>query len=170
MSESKAWYLVHAKPREEEIALLNLERQQYECFLPMAQSRKRRRGVLGLVREPLFPRYLFIHLEQGVHNFSPIRSTRGVSSLVRFGGVPAKVPSELVALIREQQLDLEEKATTRLDAKPGDRVRIMEGVMAGYEGIFEAENGLERAKVLLAISDKFTRVQVDARSLDKIED
>ncbi len=164
----KAWYVVHAKPKQEQTALINLERQEYECFLPMAQMRRRRKGELVLSNEPLFPRYLFIHLEMGVHNFNPIRSTRGVAQLVRFGGVPARIPTELIELLQQQESSLQERATTQLKVTPGDKVRVMEGVLAGYEGVFEKNSGTERAVVLLDLADKYTRIQVELESLDKI--
>ncbi len=28
------WYLVHTKPRQEQVALENLQNQAYPCFLP----------------------------------------------------------------------------------------------------------------------------------------
>ena len=164
----KAWYLVYAKPREEKTALLNLERQQYQCFLPMIRTRKRRRERVVLNDEPLFPRYLFIHLEVGIHDFGPIRSTRGVAQLVRFGGMPAKVPGKLIDLMQAQERIYFETASTQLRVQPGDRVRVMSGVMAGYEGVFEKKTGGERACVLLEIANKFTQLSVDLDSLDRV--
>ncbi|MEN9764019.1 MAG: transcription/translation regulatory transformer protein RfaH, partial [Pseudomonadota bacterium] len=38
-----AWYLVHTKPRQEDIALMNLERQGYTCYLPRLSVEKARR-------------------------------------------------------------------------------------------------------------------------------
>ena len=40
------WYLVHTKPRQEGLALENLERQGYECYLPTLPSEKLRQGVV----------------------------------------------------------------------------------------------------------------------------
>ena len=59
------WYLVHTKPRQEDIALSNLLRQDYECYLPTLPVEKLRKGGLALVEEPLFPRYLFIRPRGG---------------------------------------------------------------------------------------------------------
>ncbi len=164
----EAWYGIHAKPRQEQIALLNLERQHYTCFLPMARTRKRRHGELTLIDEPLFPRYLFIHLEIGIHDFGPIRSTRGVAQLVRFAGIPARVPSDFISFLKRKQEREIQRATVTLQANPGDRVRVVTGMLAGYEGIFEKTSGNDRARVLLEMSDKYTRVQIELESLDKI--
>ena len=61
------WYLVHTKPRQEGIALDNLMRQDYECYMPTLPVEKIRKSALTLVEQPLFPRYLFIRLGQGLH-------------------------------------------------------------------------------------------------------
>jgi transcriptional antiterminator RfaH len=86
-------YLVHTKIRQESVAQENLERQGFECFLPQIHVEKLRKGQLRVVREALFPRYLFIRLETGIdaQSWGPIRSTLGVSRLVTFGQTPAKV-------------------------------------------------------------------------------
>ena len=81
------WYLIYTKPRQEQRALLNLEQQGYECYLPLHAAEKLQRGKLSVVEEPLFPRYLFIQLDtsQTGKSWGPIRSTKGVSHLVAFG-------------------------------------------------------------------------------------
>ncbi|RML53195.1 Transcription antitermination protein RfaH, partial [Pseudomonas syringae pv. maculicola] len=48
------------------------------------------------VEEALFPGYLFIHMDQVHDNWYPIRSTRGVSRIVTFGGHPVPVRDHLI--------------------------------------------------------------------------
>ena len=48
------------------------------------------------VVEPVFPRYLFVRLDFGVTNLAPIRSTLGVSDLVRFGEQRALLLMEML--------------------------------------------------------------------------
>ena len=59
----KSWYLVYTKPRQEEVALTNLTRQGYGVYLPRLRQLRKRSGKQVPVVEPLFPRYLFIHLD-----------------------------------------------------------------------------------------------------------
>lgn len=160
----RMWYLVYSKPCQERLACEHLVRQGYEIFLPMMHNRKRRAGRYVNIIEPMFPRYLFIHLDTQTDNWGPIRSTLGVSTLVRFGHQPARVPDELIALLRSREggAEMQEFA----DFRPGESVRIVEGVMAGYEGIFLAKTGRERVVVLLEIAGKYARVQM---SPDQIE-
>lgn len=95
------WYVIHTKPRQEQRALENLQRQGFEAWLPMIALEKVRRSRLTQVTEPMFSRYLFIRLDTTQTNWSPIRSTLGVSKLVSFGNVPAAVPDALIDMLRE---------------------------------------------------------------------
>lgn len=167
MNPEKAWYLIYTKPREEEVARTNLERQGYTVYLPLAYQHRRRLHKREQTIAPLFPRYLFIELAQYLDNWAPIRSTQGVSTLVRFGMELAVVPDALVDLLKvrvgpEGVIDL----TAMAGFKPGSRVRIAEGGMAGYEGIFLAHSGHDRVVILLDIVGKQVRVQVDAAHLE----
>ena len=153
------WYLIHTKIRKEQCALQNLERQGFECYLPYIQAEKLLRGALAMVDEPLFPRYLFIRLGSGLagQSWSPIRSTTGVSRLVAFGNVPAKVGSELVAAIRSQCAGPD---GLRRQFEPGQTVVITQGPFAGLEAIYQMSEGESRVMVLLNILSKTVKMSL----------
>ena len=158
----KFWHLVHTKPRQEARAEENLLRQGYEIYLPRARVARRRRGKLERQVEPLFPRYLFIHLEPGVDNWAPLRSTLGVSTVVRFGLEAAIVPDALVDALRAREggdglCDLQ-----LAPPAPGDRVVVVEGELAGLDGVFVTADGEARAIILLDIVGRATRVKLPA--------
>ena len=148
------WYLVHTKPRQEGIALDNLMRQDYECYMPTLPVEKIRKSALTLVEQPLFPRYLFIRLGQGLEakSWTPIRSTLGVSRLVRFGMEPAKVDDELIAALRQHESVFKAQPQKLFEA--GQKVVITQGPFAGVEGIFQMNDGEQRVMVLIEIMSK----------------
>ena len=90
------------KKREEELAKEHLERQSYQVYLPKILGRKRQSGRTIRVIQPMFPRYLFINLSDETDDWGPIRSTIGVSTLVRFGMEPAKVPENLIKYVQKE--------------------------------------------------------------------
>jgi transcriptional antiterminator RfaH len=100
------------------------------------------------VDEPLFARYLFIELSGTDAKWSVLRSTRGVTQVVQFGGVPAKMPAHWMDAFRSC-----ERAPVRL-FEPGQRVRVTDGPFAGLEGIYELPEGKARAIVLLELLGK----------------
>ena len=137
------WYVVHAKPRAEARAFENLERQGFEVFLPMITLQKVRRAKLATITEPMFSRYLFLRATPGMQDLSVVRSTMGVSQLVRFGQVAAKVPHAWVEAMRAQPL-LKESLF-----KSGDEVVVAEGMLKGLEAIYLQPDGELRAMVLI---------------------
>ncbi len=159
------WYVIHTKPRQEARALVNLESQGYECYLPELGKQKLRRGSLEVVQEPLFPRYLFIRLDstQSGKSWGPIRSTLGVSRLVTFGFEPARVDPELINLLKEHAKIIQTAPVKMHEA--GQRVLIKEGPFAGIEAIYEMDDGESRAMVLVDLLSKPTRLKLPIASL-----
>lgn len=154
------WYAIHSKPRQEERALDNLQRQGFEAWLPMLTVEKVLRGNLVNVTEPMFSRYLFIRLDTEQTNWSPIRSTLGVSRLVSFGNRPAVVADELIQALQT----VPQRAPERL-FQPGQTIKIVSGPLKGIEGIFQQADGEHRAMVLIDLLNKQHRVTTQMQDL-----
>jgi transcriptional antiterminator RfaH len=161
------WYVIHTKPRQESRALLNLESQGYECYLPELTKQRLQRGVIEVAQEPLFPRYLFIRLDstQSGKSWGPIRSTLGVSRLVTFGFDPARVDPLLIDLIKVHTKQIEAEPDKIYHA--GERLLITEGPFVGIEAVFEMDDGESRAMVLIELLSKPTRLKLPISSLSK---
>ena len=142
------WYLIHCKPRQDARALENLERQGFTCYQPTLRVERLCDGRKVSKQEPLFPRYLFIQLDQVNDSWSPIRSTRGVSQIVRVDDHPVPVEDEIIEQIR-QRLESDASAVPYLVS--GDRVRIVQGPFSDLEAIFVASHGDQRVMLLLNI-------------------
>ncbi len=168
MKPTMHWYLIHTKPRQENIALENLQQQGYTCYLPLLNVEKIRRGKLAVVLEALFPRYLFIQLDTALssQSWTPIRSTKGVNRLVAFGGQPAKVDEVLVSLLKRAEENQPERLQKMFSA--GDKVQLTQGAFAGLEGIYQMADGESRAMVLIEILSKPIRIAVEPVELRKL--
>lgn len=162
------WYLIHSKPRQEYIALQNLEQQGYECYLPMLPAEKLRQGALSVIAEPLFPRYLFIRLDPsgGSQSWGPIRSTRGVNRLVSFGSEPAKVGGSLVEILRAQETVLRRQPQRHFI--PGERVELKSGAFAGMEAIYQISDGERRVLILIELLNRPVQMSVAPSTLRKV--
>lgn len=170
MQESQAnWFAVYTKPRQERTALEHLERQEFRCFLPLAVNPYQRRSQRAPRIEPLFPRYLFLQAAADRQSLAPVRSTRGVCSLVRFGQRLVTVREPVIQTI-EQRCD-PETGLIQLDpvpVQPGDRVRVFDGPLAGLEGLFREHKGATRALLLMNLLGTESTVEVDAMLLQRI--
>jgi len=117
--------------------------QNFEVYYPKTQIKQK------IV--PLFPRYIFIHLDDKNQNWSPIRSTKGVANFVRFGIKFAKVPTEIIDSIKHQEGSTVEKLIDLSKFHKGDAIQIQEGVLKGQNAIFSHYDGQMRSIVLLKI-------------------
>jgi transcriptional antiterminator RfaH len=157
--------VVHTKIRQEALAMTNLNRQGFECYMPMLKMEKMRRHKATLVEEPMFPRYLFIRLDTSGSgpSWSPIRSTLGVSQLVRFGGQPALVDSKLIELLRtREQVGQPERLF-----KSGEKVVVADGPFAGIEAIFKTADAESRSMILLEMLSKPVAMRIETARLRK---
>jgi len=147
-----SWFAVMTKPRAEAEAQICLTRQGFQTLF--ARTRRTVRAASGMVvrTESLFPRYVFIHSDPSLQSLEPVRSTRGVSAIVRFGGLPAAVPDAVIDQIRAR-MDHQD-GFVRLappELLPGVKVRINEGPLSGLDAIFTAKHGDDRVRLLLTL-------------------
>jgi transcriptional antiterminator RfaH len=166
------WHVIHTKVREEFRALENLQNQGFEVFLPTCQVQKKQQGKIKLATEPLFSRYLFIHLSDVSGNWFPIRSTRGVATLLRFGTTtnPVVIPDPIIDCLR-QRCALEEPLHELF--KPGEMLEITNGPFKGLFGFFEKlqtlPDGLSRALLLVEVLGSVQKLKIQLPQLKKLE-
>lgn len=157
MDSQTGWYLVFTKPQQEKIAKINLEHQGFRIYLPLIKQYKRQKNLYQIVIEPLFRRYLFIFLKQNIDDWSKIRSTRGCLSLVRFGALPARLPDKLIEQLQhDEEIRLTDPDEKTCLFKPGDKVEIIDGLLKGYEGIFNTTHNQDRVSILLNIAETYS--------------
>ena len=154
----RRWYVALTKPRGEVQAQHHLERQGYLTVLPGFQR-------TGQRWQPLFPRYLFVTPSRADQSIAPIRSTIGVSPLVRFGNTPASVGEDIVRAL--QGLAEEIQAVPVSVAKGlvvGERVQFVSGALKGLEGLITA-NADQRVMVLLELLGREVQVSADYQDI-----
>ena len=165
---SHGWRVCYTKPWQEFRAMENLASQGYEVYLPTILSQKILKGQLASRVEPLFSRYCFVRGRSQETNWAPVRSTQGVSHLLRFGPgqEPATVPDSLILFI--QSLCQSSPPEKRL-FREGQRVQVKEGPLKGLQGLFQkmiqAATGSERSLVLIDILGKTQSVRVPTGQL-----
>jgi transcriptional antiterminator RfaH len=155
------WYLIYTKPLGEDVARLNLERQGYEVYFPRVEGRRRRHTRWSNNVVPLFPRYLFLRLDEGRQPLGPVRSSVGVAKIVRNGSAYAIVPDEL---IRDLQARADDSTGLHLLNRPhlatGTPVTVLMPPFDGLQGIFERELGADRVMVLITLLGHQARLRV----------
>lgn len=162
-STAKVWYLIQCKSRQEERAEENLVRQGYICFRPQYHRERVAQGKRSVVKESLFPGYLFIHLGDQ-DNCGPLRSTRGVLRVVAFGNQPLAVADALIEQLRLQEAQAGE---IELQLVGGQAVQIVEGPFADLKAIYLRMDGDERVVLLLNLLHRQHQVTLPLRGITK---
>jgi transcriptional antiterminator RfaH len=160
------WYVVQTQPNAEVKVVAHLARQEFEPYLPRYLKRRRHARRIESVMAPLFPRYLFVRIDIATQRWRSIHSTFGVSRLVCNGEEPACVPDGVVAGLKTRE---GADGAVHLDAsprfKPGERVRIIDGVFSSCLGLYEGMTDRDRVAVLLDMLGRKVRVLVDDLSV-----
>jgi len=156
----KHWYLLITKPRHEDVATKNLENQGYHVYCPHAEINKK--------HVVLFPGYLFIYLDKKSQNWSPIRSTKGVVNLVRFGLHFAKIPKSVIEFIKINELTTTQKIKNKNKFKKGDKVQITDGVFKNCIVIFESFKAKDRVLLLMNLLGQQQTISVSQKSLTRL--
>ena len=161
----QAWYLLYCKRGQLQRAQEHLERQSVNCLMPTIALEKIIRGKRTMVSEPLFPNYLFIEFDPEVIHTTTISATRGVNNFVRFGALPAIVPS---AVIHQLSIYKPEGITDPETPHEGDSVLITDGAFEGLEAIFTEPDGEARSMLLLNLLNKQVLQSVKNTDFQKI--
>jgi transcriptional antiterminator RfaH len=125
-----------------------------------------KRKIAGVVQSaivPLFPHYLFVLLNP-TNNWSPIRSTRGVSKIVYFNGIPASLDNHLIVGLQQQCARLNGQDAEPI-LKPGQRVIITEGCFKELEAIVTAVRGEERVTLLINLFNRQQYVDMSVHAV-----
>jgi len=161
----KYWYLVSTKPQKDSYAQEQLINQDYEVYRPVTNRIKTRANKKVQITESLFPRYLFVRMENGVDDWGPVRSTRGVAGVVKFGAQAAKVEDSLINEIKSREKVRGEQTIDRDNFKKGQAVKVTQGAFSGLDAVFASYNGEQRVIVLLNILGNQTRLTIKTASL-----
>jgi len=160
------WYLAYSKPKQESVALFNLEQQGFQVYLPLFKKfKKTEQGPVALF-EPMFPRYILFRPGRPGQSISAVRSTKGVTTVVRFGFEPALLHDEVVQRIRQVE-QLRDQATIEdlNQLKVGQKVRLKHTALGAIEGLVH-EVSSKRVAVLLEILGRPTVVQVEHHQVE----
>jgi len=161
IEDAAHWYVIHTHPKQEDRASNNLSVLGMPTFNPKIRERRYNQFVSAptYVVKSLFPRYIFAQFKIN-DLYHKVRFTRGVYSVVNFGGSPTPIDKEIIALIQFNMKD----AFVRIDAeiRPGDKVIIKDGPLKNFAGIFEREmKDTDRVRILLETVSYQAHIEIE---------
>ena len=161
-----AWLVVYIKSQKETLAGDHLERQGFLAYCPMLRKEINYKSKTKIMTLPLFPRYLFIQANEiALKKIHLIRSTLGVSHLILRDGKPIYIKDEILDAVRHAEKVYLGQVETIFNA--GDRVIIDEGIYKDIEAIYQNNDGLERAVLMLNLLQKDVELTIETRHIRK---
>jgi transcriptional antiterminator RfaH len=160
------WLVAYTKPRLELVALQNLERQSFEVYLPRYKKFKNTEEGPVPVFEPMFPRYILFRPSKAEQSIETVRSTKGISHVVRFGHEPGVVSSDMVATLKEFETSQNQATLQEMsNFKAGQKVKLKHVALGALEGLVQSVSS-KRVAVLLEILGRPTVVQLDHHQVE----
>jgi len=161
MQETKRkWFVVRTKARQEEIATMHYIRQGLVVYSPMVQTIRRHARKTEQVMRPLFPGYIFLHLNPHEQDWTAISSTIGAIGPVQFNDTYPPVPDWVIAGIQSRENEsgfIPLRALGDKALKSGSRITVAMGNKE-IDGIFVNFRDEERVVILLNILQRQLQV------------
>jgi len=169
MSSIISWYVIHTHRMQEDRVNNNLHTLGIETLTPRYVKRRYNNytGEVINVVKPFFPNYVFARFDVR-KLFHKVRLTRGVHSVVCYGTTPAIVDDCIITTIRSR---IGEGGYIKIgeSLKPGDEIRIEDGPLKDFRGIFEREtNDIDRVMILLQTVSYQAHLVIERESLKKV--
>lgn len=164
LEDTSHWYVLWTNPKQEDRAASNLQAWGVETLNPKFRHTcyDERNGKPSHSIKCLFPRYIFARFS-AKRLLHKVRFTRGVQSVVSFGGPPTPVDEDVVEIIRHR---IGQDGLVRVGDEPstGDGVTKKHGPWRNLVGIFEQEIGdSDRVSILLTTVSCKARVEIDRK-------
>lgn len=161
----KSWYVVHTQVGRENLAAQQLRNQGFEIYFPRIRKNRKHARRTDTVLAPLFPRYMFVHIDTNSQRWRSINGTMGVSYIISDGENPLPVPLGVIENIMEREDDERIVSLPSKRFNAGDQLLIGHGPFADHVGEFEDMSGDERVVLLLNLLGRPVRVRVPIETI-----
>jgi transcription antitermination factor NusG len=161
------WFAVYTTPRHEKRVSQYLSQRGIVHYLPLYHVRRKwRDGSTVTLDLPLFPGYIFVHIER--RERVRVLEVPGVLTIVGgTGRQPASLPEAEIDALR---LGLHLR---RAEPHPlltiGQRARIRSGALAGMEGVVVRKKNSLRVVLTVDLIMQSVAVEVDGSELETLD-
>lgn len=162
------WYAVYVRSRSEIKVANMLSNAGIETFVAAVERLSQWKDRKKLISFPLFPGYLFVHINESPYSRLSVLKTRGVVRFVEMvSGKPDPISEKQITSLKTL---VENKA--HLDPYPylqkGQLVRIRRGPFSGVEGILTKK--LDKHILVLSVDvlQKGVALTINASDVEKI--
>ena len=167
--DDTTWFALHVRSGAEASAEARLHELEIETLLPLMSRKVRHARRVTVIKQPLFIGYLFARF-CAAEMLRLVNYSHGVIRVLGNQQGPCALPISVIDSIRER---IGADGCVRLNERrmaPGDLVRITEGPLSGWSGLFEQEmSDASRVAVLIETLQPQCRVVVRREALVPLE-
>jgi transcription elongation factor/antiterminator RfaH len=163
------WFAVWTKSRQEKSVAEKLHTLGIQHYLPLKSELHKWSDRKKIVATPLFNGYLFVNVNVQTNGRLQVLKVPGVGALVGNQAGPLPIPDQQIEDIRKV-LTSGVECSVQPSLKKGDRVRVVEGALAGLEGILVHSQATSRVLVSIEMIRQCLSVNVPQSSVELIED
>ncbi len=162
------WYALYVKSNHEFVTCAELSKKRIETFLPTVRKLRQWKDRRKWVDFPIFPGYLFLHLNPSPEYFLDALKTRGAINLLSAQpGYPTPIAAEEIGSLR-----ILVQSGTDFDVYPnlkeGTRVRVRRGPLEGAEGILAKRDSQYTFLVNVELLGRSIGVKIYADDLEEV--
>jgi transcriptional antiterminator NusG len=166
LSTDFEWFALYVRSKHEFVVQKELLEKRIDTFLPTVQKYSQWKDRKKFINFPLFPSYLFVHINPQPEKFINLLRTRGVVKLVSSGqGSPTPVPAQEISSL---QILLENKSDFDIYPyfKNGVRIWVRKGPLKGIEGVLKLKENQYMCIINIEILGRSVGVKIYSDDLE----
>ena len=163
--QNKKWIAVYTKPRHEKTVEKELQKKEFEVYLPLLKQRRKWSDRKKWVEFPLFRSYIFVKTE--IKNALFVLQTLGVVKVVKFGGEVAVIQNDSIQAIKLMIEGGYSPEATDYFVK-GDPVEVKNGPLKGLVGEVIRVDNHDRLLVRVDAIQHSVSVQINRAFLKSV--
>ena len=176
LPQQKNWYLIHtysgyedavAKNLKQRAESLGMEDKIFNVLVPKEKKIKIKGGKRKTVEEKIYPGYVLVEMIVTDDSWYVVRNTPNVTGFVGVGTTPVPISPKEVEILK-QRMGVE-TPQYKIDVKPGDSVKIVDGPFKDFDGkVSEIDETKGKIKVLVNMFGRDTPVELDSLQIKKL--
>ncbi|MFZ4400154.1 MAG: UpxY family transcription antiterminator [Bacteroidales bacterium] len=161
------WYALYTFPRFEKKVYSRLIDRKIEAYLPLQKKLRKWKDRKKWIEEPLIRSYVFVKASE--LEYYDILNIDGAVRYISFSGKAAAIPEwQILAMQKLVNTDHEITMSTKV-FKPGTVVRIISGVLEGFDGELVSYMGKKRVVIRIGQIGRTLVVTLPLNDLEIVE-
>ena len=158
-NSDKKWIIAQIKPNSYNSATQNLERQDFETFLPKMEITQRQENKFVFKNVYVFPGYMFVCFDPHSITWTKINSTYGVSKILTFNKTPSEISSDFILALKNRY-EINSNPTQEEKLQKGDSIKIYSGPFSDVIAKVESVDEKNRIWVLLEAMGGYRKLKL----------